>query len=193
MQWYHILIGMIFLTTSVFFHPLQGPLLLVFFFLLFFSDSDKKIILASSVAVTVIGIIKQVFFSNWYDNMAAERLQTLNNKPSMLTNRMMHIIQTGWGNYLVLLLAILIIIWLSWRKKEWLLFVFVPLFSISYFLFIHSTHPEAEAFYIDNLLLAIPAILAYVLGVLFFKKSDTHFSLLHQIFAWFLVLFLLFV
>jgi hypothetical protein len=59
-------------------------------------------------------------------------------------------------------------------------------------LFIHWSHPDAEPFYLENLMLAIPAVLSYVLVTIFWTNTHTDFSFQQMGFVAFLVLIFVF-
>lgn len=178
------LLGIALLITGVFFHPLQAPLFIVFFFLLYFSESNKDTMVVATLIVLLVWGIKHVFFANWYDNMAAERLTMAT--PFSFTQGMHNMLFNNSVYYLALVFLFVGAILFSLIKKQWLYAVFLPLFSIGYFLFIHWTHPDAELFYLENLMLAIPAVVAFVWVSIVFTKNN--FSGWHFNITWFIVL-----
>lgn len=184
------IIGISLLVTGVFFHPLQAPLFLVFFFLLYLTESNKPMMLWASLLVVLIWIIKQVFFANWYDNMATERISTWHQFG--VTRGMHQMLENRGFYYWSLIVALVVAMVAGIYKKKWLLVVFLPLFTTTYFLFIHWSHPEAEAFYLENLMLAIPAVVAYVLVTIFWTNTPADFSFQQRVFVAFLVLFFIF-
>lgn len=190
LSWLHKIIGISLIVTGVFFHPLQAPLFLLFFFLLYVAESNKPVILWASLLVILIWIIKQVFFANWYDNMATERISTWHQFG--VTRGMHQMLENRGFYYWSLIVALVVAMVAGIYKKKWLLVVFLPLFTISYFLFIHWSHPDAEPFYLENLMLAIPAVLAYVLVTIFWTNTHTDFSFQQMSFVAFLVLIFVF-
>lgn len=118
--------------------------------------------------------------------MATERIATWHQIG--ITRGMNQMLENKGFYYWSLILTILVTMLAGIFKKKWFFVVFLPLFTMSYFLFIHWTHPEAEPFYLENLMLAIPAVTAFVLVSIFWNNSHTDFSLLHVGFASFLVL-----
>ncbi|MBU3677825.1 MAG: hypothetical protein FGM54_11695, partial [Chitinophagaceae bacterium] len=72
---YIILIGLI--ITAVFFHPLQAPLLVVMIVLWSFMVGFNRTASISLIFILVGWLVKHYGFSNWYDNMAEERLDAL--------------------------------------------------------------------------------------------------------------------
>jgi hypothetical protein len=182
--------GIMLLVTGVFFHPLQAPLFLLFFFLVYITESNKAIMLWASFLVVVIWSIKQLFFANWYDNMATERISTWHHMG--LTPGMNQMLENRGFYYWSLLIVFVLTTLASVLKKQWFFAIFLPLFTTSYFLFIHWSHPEAEPFYLENLLLAIPAVMAYVLVTIFWTNTSVDFSKLHIGLASLLVLIFIF-
>lgn len=181
------LVGMVLLVTGVFFHPLQAPLFLVFFFLLYFTESNKDTFIVASLLVVVIWIVKHYFFSNWYDNMATERMAVA--APFTFTKGM-HIMLFNKAVYYTGFVFLFIgAILFSIVKKQWFYVVFLPLFSVSYFCFIHWTHADAELFYLENLLLPLPAVVSFVWVNLLFKTSHLTPKLIHL--TWLIVLLFL--
>lgn len=178
--------GLLLLVTGVFFHPLQAPLFLLFFFLLYFTEPRKAILLWASLLVVVIWSVKQLFFANWYDNMATERISTWHHMG--ITRGMSQMLENKGFYYWSLLIVFVIAVAVSLLKKQWFFAIFLPLFTTSYFLFIHWSHPDAEAFYLENLMLAIPAVLSYVLVTLCWTNTPNDFSKLHIGIACFFVL-----
>lgn len=180
------IVGILLLVTGVFFHPLQAPLFLLFFFLMYINETNKAILLWASLLVVVIWGVKQLYFANWYDNMATERISNWHHLG--ITRGMHQMLENKGFYYWSLLCMFLITVALSIHKKQWFFAIFLPLFTTSYFLFIHWSHPDAEPFYLENLMLAIPAVLSYAVVTIGWTNTPNDFSKLHIGIASFLVL-----
>ncbi|MGI9190875.1 MAG: hypothetical protein ACR2IL_02055 [Chitinophagaceae bacterium] len=158
---YLILSGLI--ITAVFFHPLQAPLLVLMIVLWSMMFGFNRLAWISLFIILLGWLIKQYGFSNWYDNMAEERLDALKmvHIKSMFTPGFMAFCKEGWYYIPTVLLFGLCLFFLI-RKNE-LVYSFLLVLGVGlYFGFIHITHPDAHVFYLENLLLAIPAVLSLV-------------------------------
>lgn len=162
------------IVTAVFFHPLQAPLILLFILISSFAEGLNRNSLIAIVMILIAWGTKQIGFSNWYDNMAGERLDALKEFKlnGVFTLGLKQFLQQGTYYFPVLALLFINVFRLVQTKQ----FFYALLLTIGcglYFFFIQLTHPIADVFYIENLLLAIPAVLSLVWAYLGFKTIQT--------------------
>lgn len=150
--------------TLVFFHPLAFPVFTVCVILLFGIGQhwDKRILGISLLMALGVYLVKRQFFKNWYDEGAHERTQNfISLFPNYFSTDSTKLFLTNsYTIYIGVTLSVLVLILLLIQYKKYILLGLSVLGILGYFFMINITHPKADEFYLENMYLAIPLLIA---------------------------------
>ncbi len=155
----------------VFFHPLVFPLFVWMSLLMFLfrsNQSEKRVVVANSLLASLVFGIKEVYFKNWYDEQAKERMKGLwaQLRQGIRTESFDRFLSDLQGIYLVFALLLILFVWQGIYQKKYMGVAIVVLTILASLLFFTLTHPTTERFYMENMFLSLSFMLS--VGFLFF-------------------------
>ena len=169
-----LLVGII---TLVFFHPLAFPVYTLCLVLIFATKQnwDKRVLGISWLLAFSVYLVKRQFFKNWYDEGAHERTQNISSLfPNYFsTDSTKLFLSNSYTIYIGVTLSFVVLILLLIQYKKYVLLGISMLSILGYFFMINVTHPKADEFYLENMYLAIPLLIALPLASIFKKTEST--------------------
>jgi hypothetical protein len=175
---YYILM-LIGIVTLVFFHPLAFPVytMCVLLLLLMQPNWDRRLLGISWLMALIVYLVKRQFFKNWYDEGAQERTQNfISLFPNYFnTDSTKLFLNNSYTIYIGVTISLIVLFLFLIHHKKYVLLLATILFVLAYFFTINITHPKADEFYLENMYLAIPLLIALSMSSLL-KLQISQFS-----------------
>jgi hypothetical protein len=167
-QYSILIVGIV---TLVFLHPLAFPVYTNCLLLIFAikQNWDKRILGISWLMAFGVYLIKRAFFKNWYDEGAQERTQNfISLFPNYFnTDSTKLFLSNAFNIYIGVSISLLVLIIILVYRKNYVLLVVSIASILAYFFMINVTHPQADEFYLENMYLAIPLLIAIPLSSIY--------------------------
>lgn len=155
--------------TAVFFHPLIIVLFSFVLPILLMADSLDRTKRWQYGLLWVMGVgiylVKRFYFDNYYDHDAQDRIQNFVNLfPNYFSTQSTNMFfRNSYTIYIGGWLSMALLLWMWIKQRRFLKLLFGSILVMAYFFFINVTHPVADLFYLENMYLGIPLIIAMLL------------------------------
>ncbi len=180
-KWNHVLILLMILVTMVFFHPLAFLVYLICSFIIAILKSNNwnlKVLGISVILASFIYVVKLLFFNNWYDSGAHDRIDNIRSLyPNYFnTASTLQFFKNSLTIYVGVTLSLFVFVFMFIKHKKISQLTLILLLILGYFFFINVSHPSGQVFYLENMYLAIPLFLSLAIVYNGFQLDSQPFN-----------------